>query len=193
MRLRSLALPVSLFALILSAACGGKVVFDGLPGSSTGGAGGTGGSTSITTSTNGPGSSTVVGSSTSGMGGSNAVSATVGVSSSVSSTGSGPVCMKGPQCAPCCAQQNPQAAAAFFVDELKECACANPGAPCEMQCAKECVDPSALMPNTPCGNCLGMQFIQGTNSACTVKAALTDCANDPSCSPFINCFIGNCT
>lgn len=135
---------------------------------------GTGGTTSTTTTT------------TTSTGGSTTTSTT-----GTGGAGGGGMCTKGPDCQMCCINSNMAAAQVFEGYELKECGCPM-GSPCESSCMTECMDPSKLMMGTPCGDCLIMQANMGTGSMCTVKAGLTDCANDPMCSPFITCITGHC-
>jgi hypothetical protein len=148
-------------------------------GTPTGPGGSTSSSTTSTTSTGGSTSS-----STTGAGGSGGAGGAGGAG------GSG-TCTKGPDCQMCCINGNMQAATVFEGYELKECGCAQ-GSPCVSMCTAECADPTKLMMNTPCGQCLLNQANMGTGSACTVTAGLTDCANDPMCAPFINCVTGHC-
>jgi hypothetical protein len=172
-------LSFGLALLLTGAACLGLSAACGSSSTGTGGAGPTAGPTTSPAS--------------SGAGGMTASSASSGAGG-MGTGGAGGManCTKGPMCDACCASNNQAAFAAFGGYELKECACTMPAEGCAMECMAECADPTKLMMGTPCSDCLQMIAMKGMMSACTTKAGLTDCANDPKCTPFLTCEVTNC-
>jgi len=91
-------------------------------------------------------------------------------------------------CTTQCINNNPTASQKFEGYELKECGCVT-GSPCAAMCTAECADPTKLAMTTPCGMCLLAEAAKKTASACTTKAATSDCVPDPMCSAFVTCVL----
>ena len=84
-----------------------------------------------------------------------------------------------------CIDNNMAAYTKFAGYELQSCACAS-GSVCASMCTAECMNPSTLSMNSPCGVCLTNEAGKGTASTCTVSAGLM-CIGDSTCSAFVTC------
>ncbi len=93
----------------------------------------------------------------------------------------------GSDCRGACVANHPAAYQKFIGYALKECGCTT-GAACASMCTGDCAA-MMLSDNDPCSNCLLNEAQKGTGSACTTKAAISDCLPDSTCSPFIQCEI----
>ena len=116
----------------------------------------------------------------------NGCSAACGVASGGSSSATS---SSGTTCQQACALKFPAGEQRFLTDELKECGCAVPPAPCAGACAGTCANPSTFTLGSPCGMCLVAEAAKGTSSACTVKAASADCQADTVCQPYLQCVL----
>lgn len=111
-----------------------------------------------------------------------------GTDSGVSSDSSVPPTDGGGDAAACeqnCINNNMAGYTKFAGYQLQNCGCAS-GSVCTAMCTAECMNPSTLTMNSPCGTCIFNEANKGAASACTVTAGVA-CLGDSTCSPFVTC------
>ncbi len=195
----------SLLALTTLAACGGKVVFEGPPGSTTSADGGGGSASTSNPSNVGGSTNTGFGGSTSdvspvgvvsstGFGGFTASSTgTFDAASSVSpftavSTGTAPPpdqCTSSPDCGNCCQQENPTGLGTLLELLVDLCGC-QPNAVCFKACNGVMDATCSGGQQNPGPDCIDCLNTTAQQDSC-FNQGLTKCQGDFNCSVVLQC------